>query len=746
MSQQPSQKPALEERLTDAVFKIITAGSGGYALYNLFSEDIPKAAIAGMISFGSALVTSFGQGLTETLKASMKKRGQTSGKAIDGGIDQVLTYLMDKATGGTPEDRYLACQALDCQAVESEGAIQYDGIFTPLLAEVFVSLSIDSIAVAAGFNELSREGIKDDLNIWDFLEKSQKIPIFRQLAVLAWGGSGKTTMLKHIAYCYGSKQVPQSAPRRIPFLLILRKYRDTLTQENPPNLPTLITEHHIPSLPVASDLQMPSDWAHHVLMQGRAIVMLDGFDEVPIAKRSQVARWIKKHIRQYSKSIFILTSRPKAYIEQNRKVQDPEGRIELATRLWVQDFNADQRKEFVEKWYLCQTRYAHGGRNTPDVHHKAAQAATNLLNQIELRDELKALAKNPLLLNMIVTFHRRNPGTQLPQRRVELYKEICQLQLKDRPGDRQLDTLLTQCDAQTILQQIALGMMKQRWERIQRKALLNELKKILEQNGETIDADEFLKQVVQISELVIRQEDEYEFAHLSFQEYLASTHINQTRQERLLYDYFDDDKWKPTILLYVAQTTNPTTLIQEMVKRGATDLAYQCLQELPKTKQIDSDLEAQITALKQSVTTSRYAQLEAHLRNGQWKAADHETYRLMITTVGKEEGQWFTSKELLSFPCEELLAIDGLWVKYSNGKFGFSVQKDIYLECGGIPDGQYHEEAWDKFCHTNEWKKDGKYVNVKFDTSSPRGHLPVEYLLEYLRGWRDLSLLSHPDL
>jgi len=91
----------------------------------------------------------------------------------------------------------------------------------------------------------------------------------------------------------------------------------------------------------------------------------------------------------------------------------------------------------------------------------------------------------------------------------------------------------------------------------------------------------------------------------------------------------------------------------------------------------------------------------------------------MITEVGKEEGQWFSSEDLLNFPCEPLKAIDGLWVKHSGGKFGFSVQKEMYLECGGIPDGKYYEEVWRKLCQMNGW--DG---SINFDLGSPRGHLP----------------------
>jgi hypothetical protein len=104
---------------------------------------------------------------------------------------------------------------------------------------------------------------------------------------------------------------------------------------------------------------------------------------------------------------------------------------------------------------------------------------------------------------------------------------------------------------------------------------------------------------------------------------------------------------------------------------------------------------------EERVLTSRYQQLEEYLSQEKWKEADDETYRLMITTVGKKTGQWFEREDLLNFPCEELRTIDGLWVKYSQGRFGFSVQKEIYLNCGGVPDGKYHEKAWKKFCHMN---------------------------------------------
>jgi len=736
-----TEKAPLNEKIADLVLKVVmtggVAGGGIGAFWSLFKDsDVPKAIASAVIGLG----ISYAAKMLQPVHEGNQRRLEKAGKAIDAAIDRGLAEPARRTT----EDRYLECQALDCQALRSEGVAQHPGIFIPLLEEVFVPLELAASASLPGLRSLpSGIAANGDLGIWDFLIRASKQSTFRQIVILAWGGYGKTTLLKHIAYIYGTRQHTRyGVPKRIPIFLALRKkkFRDLLLQDNPPSLPELIANHHAPSLPGAADFQMSPDWIKQILKKGDAIVMLDGFDEVAKEQRSAVARWINEQVRQYGKSVFILTSRPKAYTEQ--EVGD---RLEFTTPLWVQNFNPKQRQDFVERWYLCQERYANGGRDTPDVRQAATQAATELLAQIEARQELKDLAKNPLLLNMIVTFHRRYPGADLPKRRVELYREICLLQLRDRPSARTLETLLTQCEAQTILQMLALEMMQQKQERIDRATLLQQFTGYLAAQGEAVDAKEFLEQVVQISELLVEREpEEFEFAHLSFQEYLAATQISQQQQENLLYDHFGDDWWKPTILLYVAQIKNPTKLIQEAVNQGAGDLAFICLKETTRPVAFSSRLklspfeeftitqviqEADWIEVIQEVIDSRYHKLGNYLKNGQWREADKETYRLMITTVGKEEGQWFSSEELLNFPCEDLLLIDRLWVKYSNGQFGFSVQKQIYLECGGKPNGEYPgDKIWYEFCDRVGWRRNDEWVSysdfIFDDTKALPGHLP----------------------
>lgn len=126
-----------------------------------------------------------------------------------------------------------------------------------------------------------------------------------------------------------------------------------------------------------------------------------------------------------------------------------------------------------------------------------------------------------------------------------------------------------------------------------------------------------------------------------------------------------------------------------------------------------------------------YTRLRDLLKAGNWEEANNETFLVIMQIVGREKGDCIRNKELLNFPCTDLSTIDSLWVKYSYGRFGFSVQKKIYLEVGGIPNGEDHPEIWEEFSERVGWKKrrwfSKKWINwsdIIFATSAPDGHLP----------------------
>jgi hypothetical protein len=130
---------------------------------------------------------------------------------------------------------------------------------------------------------------------------------------------------------------------------------------------------------------------------------------------------------------------------------------------------------------------------------------------------------------------------------------------------------------------------------------------------------------------------------------------------------------------------------------------------------------------------NRYRELVNYLASGSWKEADQATDKLLLQAVGKEAEQrgYLKLEEIRNFPCEDLLLIDQLWVKFSGGKFGFSVQKQIWLEVGGKLDfGKDRDAAiaaYGKMSDRNGWRVDGKYISyskIFFNTSAPFGHLP----------------------
>ncbi|TVU52896.1 MAG: GUN4 domain-containing protein, partial [Arthrospira sp. PLM2.Bin9] len=161
--------------------------------------------------------------------------------------------------------------------------------------------------------------------------------------------------------------------------------------------------------------------------------------------------------------------------------------------------------------------------------------------------------------------------------------------------------------------------------------------------------------------------------------------------------------------------------------------------------QSQSRLESQIEAIAsqlQSITEAvpdtpilsssgfDYTELNRLLKSGYWKAADDETAKMMLAVARQTQRGYLDEDDIENFPCEDLRIIDGLWVKYSNGHFGFSVQKQIYINCGGEPDGSYPGNTIRyRFADEVGWRVGGSWLEWKDYTFSPgsakRGHLPV---------------------
>ncbi|MEM8642802.1 MAG: GUN4 domain-containing protein [Cyanobacteria bacterium P01_G01_bin.54] len=754
----------------------------------LLKQDTTQTAIAAFLTGCSVLWAKYSGAFMTEAEQEVEKLGKASAR----GVFKVLYFLLSLI--GTVfdalrkwvsqhwweltsdfEGKYYKRLNYLCRNFETQGLDQ-DRILN--LQQVVVMVNVTAKSVAQVSTRLIRK-IRDeqdlprDNTIGHFLALMKKDPAYRRLAILGAPGSGKTTLMRYITLMYAlrkPRRLYPKAPNFIPVLLYLRDIYKQIIENPDLALADLLTDW-VRDLQRTDPLRPPKGWFAKKLKQKRLLILLDGLDEVADDQdRKQVSRWVDRQMYEYSETAFILTSRPLGY----KHAQLKEG----VTVLEVAPLTSGQIQDFVDQWYR-ETEIKAQGHEDLGVIEAANRQAKLLLKEIRNNKTLRDLAENPLLLTMISTVHRRRGS--IPRNRVELYRDICQVLLEKRQQAKGIPDVLTASQKQAILQPLSLELMRHNT----RKFTLADIAPLLEAKLANLPQvqftpEDFLKRLQEVDALIAKeQEGEFEFAHLSFQEYLAAVEIKDTHQETCLLEVFDDAKklawWSETMKLYTAQG-DATRLIETALAdpsfeklllatdfwQGAVtvDAAMQTklLEKLHEPLNVlDSDEFKHATDLD---VTPQYFKLAYYLQTQQWEAADQETYSVILAVGDRVQKGYLSLDDIRNFPCSDLGVIDQLWVRYSDGHFGFSVQKEIYLECGGKTDYQYYEEAFKKFGVEVGWRAgDSWKFRMRYDLAqSPAGHLPGWFHISWLPLWSAgnglgggslhivLDLLSHPDL
>jgi energy-coupling factor transporter ATP-binding protein EcfA2 len=419
------------------------------------------------------------------------------------------------------------------------------GIYILDLNQVFVELRVEPNTlhrISAGVvYATSQSLIHGTHSIWDFLMFQ---PIGSQnLALIGSPGSGKTTLLKSMALALSGKRHRggPDLPNKLPVFLYIRDHAGAITSSPSYSLIDAIilslAKEQRPELP-------PPNWFNSQLKKGNCLVMLDGLDEVADAEsRMIVVDWVEKQMRAYGNNRFIITSRPLGYRSNP---------LSEVTILEVQPFNTQQVRRFVANWYRANEIMSHQ-RDDPGVRWEAQQGANDLLRRIYTTQALTELAVNPLLLTMIATVHRFR--SSLPGRRVELYGEICEVFLGKRQGARGIEIDLTPAQKQRVLKPLAYHMMCNELREISETEAIAVIEEPLSLVSQKYSGQEFLREVEGSSGILMqREEGIYSFAHLTFQEYLASVHMKENGLTYNLKERVGSSWWHETLRLYAAQS------------------------------------------------------------------------------------------------------------------------------------------------------------------------------------------------
>lgn len=134
-----------------------------------------------------------------------------------------------------------------------------------------------------------------------------------------------------------------------------------------------------------------------------------------------------------------------------------------------------------------------------------------------------------------------------------------------------------------------------------------------------------------------------------------------------------------------------------------------------------------------------YLPLQRLLAKQDFLESDRLTLALMCELAGPiaKERKWLYFTEVERFPKNDIKTINTLWLVHSEGKFGFSVQRELWLSLG---------RNWEKLWPKIGWKMENQWTRYPnaftWDLTAPRGHLPLS---NQLRGVRVISsLLNHP--
>ncbi|NEO44924.1 MAG: NACHT domain-containing protein [Moorea sp. SIO4A3] len=434
----------------------------------------------------------------------------------------------------------------------------------------------------------------------------------RRVVILGAPGSGKTTLMSYFAVMLAESKAEvlglDGDTDWLPILIRMRDFGINL-DKNLINYARGFAENTM------SVQRLPVGFFEHWLSDGRALILLDGLDEVADeAKRNDVVRRIENFLGQFDRNRAIITSRPAGYRRDFFRTEEfPHYQIE--------PFDDSKISEFIDNWY--NSRFQDQA--------EAARRKESLRKALDNNDRIKLLARNPLLLTIIALIHRYQ--AVLPKERYKLYDKAVETLLTSWDANKELSsdkwlTYLSLDDLRRLMEWLAY------WIHTQGDAEDND-------SGTLIDKDELIKQLAEqiktlkqvdlykakqeakrFVELIRKRtgllneqgQDCYGFVHKTFQEYLCAQEINYQAENEYdfgivlnhIREHLHDSHWREVLLLLIAQQKpkNAAKAIRSVLNNKSNyeqwlhrDLLFagNCLAEDPKNlRSTDSGLVEEI--------------------------------------------------------------------------------------------------------------------------------------------------------
>lgn len=327
------------------------------------------------------------------------------------------------------------------------------------------------------------------------------------ITIIGSAGSGKSMLMKHIFL----STVNQSY--RIPIVVELRNLTDydgNITDY----ISSILTRNQLGKNPRIVD---------RILKEGNFIFLFDGYDEIYSSAKNRITNDIEEFVDNYSKNVFVLTSRPGSNAESLQRFDN----------YYVQALNSTQIENFIKQQFKNHDN------------EKSLERIVSVIKKPENQDYSDYLA-NPLLLSMFIfTF---NAYPELPKYKNKFYWNV-------------FDTLCTKHDSFTKkgfwLHERKSNLLNDDFENILKwlsyatifkgkynfdyeylKPLLSE---ILSKLGLKCDIENLIYDLTVSISILIQDGTEYTFPHKSLQEYFTASLIkglNEQQKQKIYSEKF----------------------------------------------------------------------------------------------------------------------------------------------------------------------------------------------------------------
>ncbi|MEV0994235.1 NACHT domain-containing protein [Nonomuraea sp. NPDC050202] len=367
----------------------------------------------------------------------------------------------------------------------------------------------------------------------------------RRMLLRGEAGSGKSTLLRWLAItaARGAFEGELSEWNGcVPFLVKLRSHADR-------DLPR--PEQLLDLTAGALAGLMPSGWAHRQLASGRALLMIDGVDELTGAQRKAIKPWLRGLLAEFPEIRVVVTSRPPA---AGASWLDEEG----FAPAFLERMTPSDVRALIAHWHEAI-------RNSPDLpcppeHLPVVEA--RLLAHLDSAPHLRALAATPLLASMLCALNL-DRASQLPPDRMGLYAAALEMLLERRDAERVIpsydEVRLNRSQKLQVLQELAWQLSVTNRVELAKPAALAWVDRVVATMPRVQATGAQVLDYLLDRSGVIREpvEGRIDFVHRSVQEYLTARAAAEVGDVEPLVLNAHRDQWRDVVVMAAGHANGP---------------------------------------------------------------------------------------------------------------------------------------------------------------------------------------------